>query len=73
MSLVVLSGCSRAEVQAVRNLSINHIDLAQLKEGVYAGEYAYAGFTCEVKVSVWAHKITDISVVKNRSTKQANR
>ena len=68
---MVLAGCSRAELVAVRNLPINHIDLAQVKDGSYAGQYAYSGFTYEVKVSVAAHKITDISLVKNRSTKQA--
>ena len=71
LGLLVLAGCSRAELVAVRNLPINHIDLAQVKDGSYSGQYAYSGFTYEVKVNVAAHKITDISLVKNRSTKQA--
>ena len=71
LGLAVLASCSRAELVAVRNLPINHIDLAQVKDGSYVGEYAYSSFIYEVKVNVAAHRITDISLVKNRSTKQA--
>jgi uncharacterized protein with FMN-binding domain len=71
LGLALFTGCSRAEVQAVRNLPIGHIDLSQVKDGAFSGEYAYAGFTYEVRVTVAAHKITDIALVKNRTTRQA--
>jgi uncharacterized protein with FMN-binding domain len=69
--LLALFSCSNAEVKAVRSMPINHIDLSQVKDGEYSGEYAYGGFTYEVKVSVVAHQIKDISLVKNRTTRHA--
>ena len=71
LGLAVLAICSRTEVQAVRNLTINHIDLSQVKDGVFSGEYAYAGFTYQVKVTLAAHNITDVTQIQNRTTKQA--
>lgn len=73
LALVVLVGCNSAEVKAVRAMPINHVDLAQVKDGAYHGDYAYGGFTYEVAVTVADHRINDIAVVKNRTTSPAKK
>lgn len=68
VSLTALFGCTNA---AVRKMPINHVDLSQVKDGDYSGDYAYGGFSYEVKVSVANHQIKDVAIVKNRTTKHA--
>ena len=69
--LVALFGCASAEVKAVRNMPINHVDLPKVKDGGYNGDFTYGGFTYEVGVTVASGRIKDIAVVKNRTTKHA--
>lgn len=67
-SLTALFGCTNA---AVRRMPINQVDLTRVKDGDYSGDYAYGGFSYEVKVSVANRQIKDIVIVKNRTTKHA--
>ena len=62
-----------AEMKAVRAMPIHHVDLGQVKDGAYHGDYAYGGFTYEVAVTVADHRINDIAVVKNRTTSPAKK
>jgi len=71
LSLAVLFGCSSAEVKAVRSMPINHVNLGQVKDGEYMGDFAYGGFAYEVAVTVASHQIKDIKILKNRTTKHA--
>lgn len=71
--LVTLFGCTNAEVQAVRGMHINHVDLSKVKHGDYLGAFAYGGFNYVVRVNVVDHQITDILVLKNRTTKHAKK
>ena len=68
LSLTALSDCTNA---AVRRMPINHVDLSQVKDGDYSGDYAYGGFNYEVKVSVANHQIKGIAIIKNRTTSHA--
>ena len=63
-SLTALFGCTNA---AVRRMPINHVDLSRVKDG----DYAYGGFSYEVKVSVASHQIKDVAIIKNRTTTHA--
>ena len=67
-SLTALFGCTNA---AVSRMPINHVDLSQVKDGDYFGDYAYGGFNYEVKVSIANHQIKDIAIIKNRTTTHA--
>jgi uncharacterized protein with FMN-binding domain len=69
--LVAVSGCETETVLKVRRLPIRHVDLGTVKDGSYPGEYAYGNFTYGVEVAVSDHRITDISVTKNRKTSHA--
>ena len=68
VSLTALFGCTNA---AVRKMPINHVDLSQVKDGDYSGDYAYSGFDYQVEVSVVNHQIKDIAIIKNRTTSRA--
>jgi uncharacterized protein with FMN-binding domain len=69
--LATLSGCTSAEVKAVRGMPIKKIDLLQVKDGGYLGDFSYGGFTYEVKVTIASHQLKDIVLLKNRTTKHA--
>ena len=63
--------CNTAEMKRVRSMSINGIDLSNIPEGLYKGDYSYGGFKYEVEVVVNEHKIETINVLKNRNTSHA--
>ena len=71
IGLFSMFACTSAEVKAVRSMPINHVDLSQVKDGEYSGEYTYGGFSYEVKVMVADHHMKDIVLTRNRTTKQA--
>jgi len=71
LTLTVLFGCNTAEVKAVRAMPINHVDLAQVKDGTYPGSFTYGGFKYEVMVEVGSHEIRNITITKNRTTSHA--
>ncbi len=71
--LAVLLGCASGEVKTVRAMPINHVDLAQVRDGTYTGDFTYGGFTYEVSVTVTSHQIKDIAAVKNRTTSHAKK
>jgi uncharacterized protein with FMN-binding domain len=52
-------------------MPINHVDLAQVKDGKYPGSYSYGGFKYEVMVDVESHQIKNITITTNRTTSHA--
>jgi uncharacterized protein with FMN-binding domain len=70
-SSVMGRGC--AEAKRVRALPIAEINLSNISDGTYRGEYSYGGFTYEVEVVVKNHKIEDIKMLKNRKTYHAQK
>jgi uncharacterized protein with FMN-binding domain len=52
----------QAELQ---RLQINEVELANVEDGAYHGDFTFHGFTYEVEVVVIDHAITQITVFKN--------
>jgi len=50
-------------LKEARELDINSVDLTQVDDGVYTGEYENGRFSCEVEATVKDHKITDIKLI----------
>ena len=61
LGLSFMLGCSNAEVKAVRALPISHVDLKQVRDGTYNGDFSYGGFTYVVRVTVASHLITEVA------------
>ncbi len=57
----------------IRNMKINEIDLSNIKDGSYKGDFNYGSFTYEVLVIIENHKYKEIKVLKNRDTKHAKK
>jgi len=58
----------------VRNIEIADIDLEQIADGNYVGEFSYSKSHCKVEVVVRGHKIDNIVVLesgKNNHAKKA--
>jgi uncharacterized protein with FMN-binding domain len=54
-------------LSSVKNLPVSHIDISQLKDGIYTGKYDAGRFSNEVKVSIKDNKITKIDVTKKEA------
>jgi uncharacterized protein with FMN-binding domain len=57
----------------VRNMEIAEINLADIKDGSYRGEFSYVSFTYIVNVTVSGNRITGIQVVQNRDSSYAKK
>jgi len=69
----VLSSCAYKEMKKVRSMPINEVDLSNVQDGSYKGDFSYGGFTYEVEVTVKEHRIENIEILKNRDTKHAKK
>lgn len=54
-----------AGMQEIKEMAITDIDLSQVKDGVYTGEFRGNRWTNSVEVLVEGHKITDIKVIQD--------
>lgn len=54
-----------AGMQEIKEMVITDIDLSQVKDGVYTGEFRGNRWTNSVEVLVEGHKITDIKVIQD--------
>lgn len=61
------------ELEKVRNMPINEVDLSRVSDGVYKGDFSYGRFTYEVEVIVNDHRIDGIEILKNRDTGDAKK
>lgn len=52
-------------LEEVRNTEIKDIDLTQVADGDYIGDFSYSKSYCKVEVTVKNHKIEDIKILKN--------
>jgi uncharacterized protein with FMN-binding domain len=68
-----LSSCASKEMKKVRNMPINEVDLSDISDGSYKGDFSYGGFTYELEVTVKEHRIENIEILKNRDTKHAKK
>jgi uncharacterized protein with FMN-binding domain len=69
----VLSSCAYKEIKRVRSMPINEVDLSNIQDGSYKGDFSYGGFTYEVEVTVKEHRIENIEILKNRDTRHAKK
>jgi len=65
-----LTACSMA-FKHVREMPINDIDLTQIEDGTYTGDFTYAFKTYAVETTVKSHRISDIRVIQNRNSNHA--
>ena len=56
---------------AIRQMTINNVDLSKLDNGTYNGEFAYGRYTYKVEVAVSGHIIESIKVEHGRDNKHA--
>lgn len=59
------------EAETVRNMEIRDMDLSEIHDGTYPGNFTYGGFTYTVEVTIRNYTIADIEITSNRSTKYA--
>lgn len=60
-------------LDAVRTMPIQNINLANMDDGSYKGEYSYGSYTYQVEVQVKKNRIEDIHVIHNRDTSYAKK
>ena len=61
------------ERNAVRHLEFQDVDLTQIADGDYRGEFGYGSNMYVVEVKLKDHKIVAIEMVKNRDSKHAKK
>jgi uncharacterized protein with FMN-binding domain len=69
----ILMARNASIAKRLKAMPISEVDLANVSDGLYKGDFAYGGFKYEVEVTVTGHKIEDIKVLKNRNTFHAKR
>lgn len=57
----------------VRNAEIKDIDLNQVADGKYLGEFSYSKSHCKVEVTVNNHRIDDIRILENGENDHAKK
>jgi uncharacterized protein with FMN-binding domain len=57
----------------VRNTEIRSIDLSQVADGKYLGEFSYSKSLCKVEVVVINHRIEDIKILENGKNDHAKK
>lgn len=57
----------------VRHAEIKDIDLSQIADGKYLGEFSYSKSRCEVEVAVENHRIADIKIIENGTNDRAKK
>ncbi len=55
----------------IRQMSIQNVNLDQLEDGVYQGEFAYGQYTYHAEVTVKNHRIEEIKLSHGNKSKQA--
>lgn len=65
-----------ANLKYIREMSIRDVDLLQINDGTYTGNFTYGkgkGFTYAVETQVKNHKIIGINILSNRDSKHAKK
>lgn len=70
---IMLASCVYKETKTVRNMPIDGIDLSNIPDGSYKGDYSYSNFTYEVEVTVKNHRIENIEILKNKDSEYAKK
>lgn len=59
---------ARQMVKVIDSTVIEDVDLAQIEDGVYAGEFGEFLVNVKLEVTVQEHQITDIKITEQRSS-----
>jgi len=59
---------ARQMVQVIDSTVIENVDLTQIEDGVYAGEFGDFLVSINLEVAVQDHKITNIKIIEQRSS-----
>ena len=65
IAFVVVQVISNQIVNKANSISINSVDLTEIKNGDYTGEYSVSPVYVKVKVVVQNHQIKDIDILKH--------
>lgn len=72
LTLLTAVGCGKKQLEKVRNMEIRDVDLSQIADGEYTGEYIYFvgpwGSTNTVVVTVKDHLITEVEIMDTSDT-----
>ncbi len=73
--IIVIAGAKpmiEKNLESLKNLEIEDIDLANIEDGIYEGKYKAFPIAAEVNVTVKDHEITVIELVKHDNGKGAS-
>lgn len=65
---MTVAGCAELEAsirKMMENLTIDQVDLAQVKDGTYEGAYDGGLVKAKVRVTVSGHRITDLTLLRH--------
>ena len=68
--LFVLIGASlylKRLVNDVNSITVSNLNMANITDGIYVGEYSITPVYVEVEVSVTEHKITNIKIIEHEN------
>lgn len=71
VTVVALINKMEKDLEYLKNLEFENIDLTQIEDNTYFGSYSAAVVSAEVKVTVTNHAITNIEIVKHDNGKGA--
>jgi len=66
---VLFLSCKNNEIEKVRSMEINAVDLSRVADGNYRGDFTYGDFTYVVEVVVRSNRIEAIEILENRDSK----
>jgi len=72
-SMMILASCASRELKKVRQMPIYDVDLSNIPDGSYQGDFTYGKHTYVVGTTVKDHRITGIDILSNRNTKHAKK
>lgn len=61
----IVIGNIESNLEELKYLQIEEVDLSTIKDGSYSGEYSALPVSAKVKVTVEGHQITDIELVEH--------
>jgi uncharacterized protein with FMN-binding domain len=68
---LLITGCVTKEMENVRDLAVQDVDLQSVTDGSYPGSFAYGGFTYQVLTTVKDHTIVNIDIIQNKKSRHA--
>lgn len=64
---------NQKSLDTVRNMTIENVNLEEVDDGLYIGDFNYSSFTYKVEIKVKNHKIEKIDIINNRDTSHSKK